>query len=130
MLFSSEGKVKAGIVSFYHLLFWDEEEVWQPTLDGVGFDTISQADSLVLESPFTKEEVLGVLGSMPGDKAPGPNGFSIAFLQHCWEVVKGEVMATFEQFYHTRQFEKSLNATFLVLIPKKGGGGYSRFPAN
>ncbi|GMP71230.1 hypothetical protein CsSME_00029724 [Camellia sinensis var. sinensis] len=58
VLFSSEGEVKAGIVSFYQHLFRDEGEVWRPTLDG---------------SPFTEEEVLGAL-SMPSDKALGLNG--------------------------------------------------------
>lgn len=30
-------------------------------------------------------------------------------------------MAMFKQFHRTRQFERSLNATFIMLIPKKGG---------
>ncbi|GMP69285.1 hypothetical protein CsSME_00028603 [Camellia sinensis var. sinensis] len=30
-------------------------------------------------------------------------------------------MAMFNQFHQTGEFEKSLNVTFLALIPKKGG---------
>ncbi|XP_059650347.1 uncharacterized protein LOC132296126 [Cornus florida] len=37
-----------------------------------------------------------------------------------WAVVKNEVMSTFQEFHSTGVFEKSLNASFIVLIPKKG----------
>ncbi|GFZ15713.1 P-loop containing nucleoside triphosphate hydrolases superfamily protein [Actinidia rufa] len=56
-----------------------------------------------------------------GDKAPGPDGFSIAFMQHCWLVIKEDIMVVFEQVHVEGDFEKSLNATFIVLIPKKDG---------
>ena len=39
---------------------------------------------------------------MNGDKAPGPDGFTMAI-------------------FDKKSFAKSLNTTFLVLIPKKGG---------
>ena len=32
-------------------------------------------------------------------------------------------MNLFRQFHEMGKFVRSLNATFLVLIPKKGGGG-------
>ena len=56
---------------------------------------------------------------MEGDKAPGPDGFSLAFFHHCWGVVERNVLAMFEEFYLHSKFEKSLNATFLALVPKK-----------
>lgn len=49
---------------------------------------------------------------MSGDKAPGPDGFTMTFFQHCWSVVKEDVMAALEAFFETGQFEKSLNVTF------------------
>ena len=58
---------------------------------------------------------------MEGDKAPGPDGFSLAFFHHCWGVVKRDVLTMFEEFYLHSKFEKSLNATFIALIPKKNG---------
>ncbi|RVW79010.1 Transposon TX1 uncharacterized 149 kDa protein [Vitis vinifera] len=41
--------------------------------------------------------------------------------QFAWDFVKEEVMNLFRQFHETGRFVRSLNATFLVLIPKKGG---------
>ena len=45
----------------------------------------------------------------------------MAFWQFCWDIVKFEVMGLFSEFHHLGLFERSLNATFIVLIPKKGG---------
>ena len=58
---------------------------------------------------------------MNGDKAPGPEGFTIAFWQSCWEFVKKEILEMFKEFHEQSSFLKSLSNTFLVLIPKKGG---------
>ena len=56
-----------------------------------------------------------------GDKAHRLDGFFVAFFQKCWEVVKKDMMAVFKEFHESRKFEKSFNATFVVLIPKKAG---------
>ena len=59
--------------------------------------------------------------SANGDKAPGPDGFTVAFWQRCWEIVKEDVLDMFKEFHEQNSFIKSLNHTFLVLLPKKGG---------
>jgi hypothetical protein len=47
--------------------------------------------------------------------------FSMAFFQSCWDVIKVDVMKVFLEFHERGKFEKSLNATFISLIPKKVG---------
>lgn len=42
---------------------------------------------LWLEQTF-KDAVFDIVRNMNGDKAPGPYGFSIAFSQHCWKLLK------------------------------------------
>ncbi|RVW79808.1 LINE-1 retrotransposable element ORF2 protein [Vitis vinifera] len=81
--------------------------------------SLSEADAL--ELPFTEAEIYAALMGMNGDKAPGPDGFTVAFWQNCWEIVKEDVLDMFKEFYDQNSFIKSLNHTFLVLIPKKGG---------
>ena len=61
----------------------------------------------------------GVIKGFNGDKAPGPDGFSMAFFQSCWSILKIEIMEDFHNFHTQAVFEKSLNASFLALIPKK-----------
>ena len=43
----------------------------------------------------------------------------MAFFQACWGIVKPDLMAVFHHFFANGRFEKSLNATFITLIPKK-----------
>ena len=65
------------------------------------------------------QKFLGVVKDFEGDKAPGPDGFPMAFFQACWDVIKLDLMEIFQVFFERGQFEKSLNATFISLIPKK-----------
>jgi len=43
------------------------------------------------------------------------------FFQKCWEVLKEDIMVVFKEFHGRGHFEKSINATFISLIPKKAG---------
>ena len=63
---------------------------------------------------------------MEGDKAPSLDGFTMAFYHHCWGVVERDVLAVFEEFYQHSKFEKSLNVTFITLIPKKNSASNIR----
>ena len=112
--------VATGIVGFYEKLY-NEPEQWRPRVDGLWLPSLNLEEVDRLTRPFGEEEVVEVLREMRGDKAPGPDGFSIAFLQHCWPVVKDDIMAVLEHVHAVGDFEKSLNATFIVLIPKKNG---------
>ncbi|RVW34350.1 Transposon TX1 uncharacterized 149 kDa protein [Vitis vinifera] len=93
---------------------------WQADIGRLHLDQISQQEAENLESPFSEAEVHSALMEMNGDKAPGPDGFTVAFWQSCWGFVK-EILAMFKEFHEQNTFLKSLNNTFLVLIPKKGG---------
>ena len=48
-------------------------------LDDVDFSSISVEDASWLDKPFEEEEVFGVINDFNGEKALGPNGFSMAF---------------------------------------------------
>jgi hypothetical protein len=48
-----------------------------------------------LEHPFEERVVLKVVKGMNRDKAPNPNGFSMAFFQDCWDVIKTVIMGGF-----------------------------------
>jgi hypothetical protein len=45
----------------------------------------------------------------------------MGFVKACWRVIKEDVMAVFGEFHSKASFQKSLNATFIALIPKKVG---------
>ena len=85
------------------------------------FRTLDSLDNETLEGPFSEEEVSKALLDLGGDKEPGPDGFTLAFWNFFWPIVGGEVMQVFEELHSQNAIFRSLNATFLVLIPKKEG---------
>ena len=113
------------VVQFYKNLY-NETEEWRPFVEGLEFDQIEGIERDWLEQRFEREEILRVVKELEGDKAPGPDGFTMAFYHHCWGVVERDVLAVFEEFYQHSKFEKSLNATFIALIPKKNGASNIR----
>ncbi|RVW94928.1 hypothetical protein CK203_034502 [Vitis vinifera] len=115
-----EQEVRTGIVDAFQRLLTEDLE-WKADIGGLNLNQISQQEADTLELPFMEEEVHLALMDMNGDKAPGPDGFTVAFWQYCWEFVKEEVLEMFKEFHEQNVFLKSLNTTFLVLIPKKGG---------
>jgi hypothetical protein len=117
-LFEDKEEIKAQVVQFYRSLY-QESESWRPEADELDFDSIDPIDRDLLEKPFDREEVIQVLQNLQRDKAPRLNGFTMAFFQKCWKVVERDVMAFFGEVYEFGKIEKSLNATFISLIPKK-----------
>jgi hypothetical protein len=112
--------ISSHIVNFYDALF-SESISWRPRVDNLEFEALSMDEAACLEDPFEEREVREVTNSMDRDKAPGPDGFSLAFFQDCWEVVKGDIMAVFADFHSHGKFVKSINSTFISLIPKFHG---------
>jgi hypothetical protein len=98
-----------------------ESMPWRPELDDLEFEPLSEDEAVSLEAPFQEKEVKDVIFGMDGNKALGPDGFSLAFFQVCWEVLKKGIMAVFSYFHTHGKFEKSLNSTFISLIPKVSG---------
>ena len=115
-----EGEVREGVVNAFQQLL-SEDQSWKADIDGLQLQRLSNAEAEGLEQPFTEVEIHAALMGMNGDKAPGPDGFTVAFWQFCSEFAKEEIVDLFKEFFEEKSFAKSLNSTFLVLIPKKGG---------
>ena len=117
---SDKEAISTSITQFYQDLYL-EGVSRRPLLDGLEFSMISNEDSDWLGRPFEEEEVLRVIQRFNGDKVPDQDGFSMAFFQACWVIVQFDIMAVLRSFHVSGSFEKSLNATFLALIPKRVG---------
>ncbi|WMV52976.1 hypothetical protein MTR67_046361 [Solanum verrucosum] len=70
---------------------------WRPPFVMMNCPRISQEEQEWMQRPFSEEEV------------------------ECWEIIKDDVMQTIHNFHQNEVFERSLNATFVALIPKKYG---------
>ena len=117
---TKENEIREGVVNEFKLLL-STAGGWRPSIGGLSFARLEVVDRARLEEPFSKQEVFKALKGFSGNKAPKPDGFSMAFWQSSWGFVKEEVMGFFREFHDHNCFVKSLNATFIVLIPKKGG---------
>ncbi|RVW46701.1 hypothetical protein CK203_113650 [Vitis vinifera] len=53
------------------------------------------------------------------DKASGPDGFTIAVFQDCWDVIKENLVRVFAEFHNSGIINQNTNASFIVLLPKK-----------
>ena len=118
VVFEEEFEIREQVVHFYESLY-QELETWRPTVDGLEFDVITANERALLERWFDKDEVLQVVKDLQGDKALGPDGFTMVFFQKCWSVIEANVKGFFDEGYHHCKFERSLNASFIALIPKK-----------
>ncbi|RVW71546.1 Transposon TX1 uncharacterized 149 kDa protein [Vitis vinifera] len=53
------------------------------------------------------------------DKASGPDDFTIAVFQDCWDVIKEDLVRVFAEFHNSGIINQNTNASFIVLLPKK-----------
>jgi hypothetical protein len=70
--------INSHIVNFYESLF-SEPSSWRPRVDNLEFEVLSVDEASNLEDPFEEREVREVIQGLDRDKAPGPDGFSLAF---------------------------------------------------
>jgi hypothetical protein len=115
---SDQQVIRDHVTHFYESLF-TEPYTWRPRLDKLDFVSLDVVEVSSLKLPFEENKVLEVVKGMNRDKAPSPDGFTLAFFQDCWDVIKSDLMGVFQDFYTHSKFVKSINATFLALIPKK-----------
>jgi hypothetical protein len=83
---------------------YSEQYSWRPEIDGLSFQAIGVDEGSWLESDFEESEVFEVVKNLNGDKAPGPDEFSLGFFQTCWEVLKEDKIAAFGEFHSKMAF--------------------------
>ncbi|RVW51943.1 Transposon TX1 uncharacterized 149 kDa protein [Vitis vinifera] len=116
---TKEDEVKEEVVNSFQRVLSKIDE-WRLSISGLPFPVLDSEEARAPKNPFSEEEILAAPFSLCGDKVSGLDEFSMAFWQFCWDIVKFEVMGLFVEFHHSGLFERSLNPTFIVLIPKKG----------
>ncbi|RVW38032.1 LINE-1 retrotransposable element ORF2 protein [Vitis vinifera] len=83
--------IKEEILRYFEKLYTSPSgESWR--VEGLDWSPISGESAFRLESPFTEEEIFKAIFQMDRDKAPGPDGFTIAVFQDCWEVIKEDLV--------------------------------------
>ena len=113
-----EAEIKEGLVNTFQNLLSDPGG-WRPPLPDLALNEIGPEEAARLEEIFSEEEIWAAISGLNSEKAPGPDSIPLAFWSFSWDFVKNEVLGFFKEFHEQGRFVKQLNATFLVLIPKK-----------
>jgi hypothetical protein len=82
------------------------------------FPKVTEEMNAWLLHPFLEDEVRAALFHMHPLKSPGQDGFPAIFYQKNWDTVGKDVCCAILSFLNGGQFDSSLNATNIVLIPK------------
>ena len=75
-------EIQKEIVTYYEELYSEPEE-WRPYLEMRNCTMIHEEENILLLAPFEEQEILESIKACAGDKAPGPNGYSVAFFTQC-----------------------------------------------
>lgn len=62
------------------------------------YSNLDKVEASLVGDSFIEEGMFVALASLCGDKAPGLDGFTMAFWQHCLDFVKTEVLRLFADF--------------------------------
>lgn len=66
----------------------------------------------------TCSDIAKVFKTFPSNKAPGPDGFTVEFFKSAWSIVGVEVVQAIQEFFIIGKLLKSLNSTWITLVPK------------
>lgn len=79
----------------------------------------SDAAIASLETPFSDLDIEKAFLSLPQNKSPGPDGYPAEFFTGNWKAIGREMIDAVKEFLNTGELLQQLNATLLVLVPKK-----------
>lgn len=60
---------------------------------------LTAVENDILTAPFSEIGVLEAISQMKNNKAPGPDGFSAEFYKKCWHIIKGDLLALFNDLF-------------------------------
>jgi hypothetical protein len=81
-------------------------------------EKVNEQDNEELEKPFSELEIKDSAFSMEKNTAPGPDHIPVEFYQHCWDIIKGDLVDLFEDFHNSKLDIGRFNYGIITLLPK------------
>ncbi|XP_073037089.1 uncharacterized protein [Primulina eburnea] len=118
---------QSGALFFQDLLTGEPSALDCPDFSGFP-SVISAVENDGIAAIPSLEEVRATVFSIHPDSVAGPDGFSSAFFQHCWEIVHQDVFGAVLDFFRGSPMPQGFTATTITLIPKvEGARAWSDF---
>lgn len=111
-------QIKQETLDFFENLY-TELEVWRLSVNFEGTTTITEEEKVELEKPLEEEEIKAAIDSSSPGKAPGPDGYTMAFFQKSLDFIKPDFIAAINHYHQPCWMVRSCNASFIALIPKE-----------
>ncbi|KAL9676604.1 hypothetical protein QQ045_004820 [Rhodiola kirilowii] len=80
--------------------------------------SLNEDQKSFLEGEISEEEIMAAIRDCDGNKAPGPDDFNVNFYKKIWLIVGEEVVGFVKEFSSNGKLARSINKTFIALIPK------------
>ncbi|KAL9665419.1 hypothetical protein QQ045_020839 [Rhodiola kirilowii] len=82
---------------------------------------VTPQQNFILTAPYTATEVTNALFQLHPMKAPGKDGFSVAFFHNYWPIIKDDFIRDCLAFLNDGILDSETNSTLITLIPKLKG---------
>jgi hypothetical protein len=67
---------------------------------------------------ITKEKLLAVISNFRKDKSPRPDGWTVEFFEHFFDIVEDSLLHVVQEFCIMSELLHCINSTFIAVIPK------------
>ncbi|GJW80269.1 putative RNA-directed DNA polymerase, eukaryota, reverse transcriptase zinc-binding domain protein [Tanacetum coccineum] len=109
--------IKDAFFQFYKVKFQAQDsQVSFPSLPHS--QTLNSIDRDYLERLVTHEEIKEAVWDCDSSKAPGPDGFSFAFVKKYWDIIKKDLHDFINSFFASCDMPYEANSSFFTFIPK------------
>ncbi|CAN0901853.1 Putative ribonuclease H protein At1g65750, partial [Linum grandiflorum] len=117
--FVGQRDISSPIVNHFKHFFEEPLPENRPLPRNLPFAKINSVQATTISRQFSEEEVWRCIQISESEKAPGPDGFNMGFIKHCWSFIKSDFMNALWDFQSSSIIPKGANSTFICLIPKK-----------
>lgn len=115
-------EIKKGFTNFYQEPYQSQQHMLdteiQDHLKEIPLPSLTESQKADLNKPILRAEIAQALFQIGALKAPVLDGLRVGFYQQYWSIVQNDVISAVQAFFHLGYLLKSLNHTFLSLIPK------------
>jgi hypothetical protein len=90
----------------------------RPGVDNLQFRRLNPLECDSLIKPSSMEEVKAVVRDCDNYKSTGPYDINFGFIKDFWPEMQVDMMQFIYEFHRNDKLSKSLNSTFIALLPK------------